>query len=151
MNSELSSLKIDLSLAYSRFTQLAEMLYPDKQIQSGVSGKWSAKDVISHLVGWDKSLCDFITNPDNFNPEPLYDIHAFNAKSVSDRHAQTWEMTMAELQRTFSNLEKAIVSVTPDMKIYARVMSWLSGRIDDYRFHSIQLEEWMERNQETPT
>ena len=150
MNINLCRLTHELSLTYLRFIQLAEILPPEKHNHAGICGHWSPKDVISHLIGWDKSLCDFIKNPDAFDPEPLHDVHAFNAKSVSDRHALTWELTMDELKLTFSELREALEIITPEIKIYERVQSWVSGRVDDYRLHSTQLEDWIEKDQETP-
>jgi hypothetical protein len=144
LNEELSRLKNELSLANRHFIQLAEQVEPAKRGQSGVSGEWSLKDIISHLIGWDSSLCEFIANPDNFDPEPLYDVHVFNAKSVADRHSQTWKHTVDEMRQRFSDLEQALETVTPEKKMFKRVQSWLNGRIEDYHFHTEQLEGWLE-------
>jgi hypothetical protein len=148
VDTDLEGLQIGLSMAYTNFFRVVKQLTPDKRSQAGVSGIWSPKDVLSHLIGWDKSLQEFIADPDGFNPEPLYDTDTFNAKSVSERQRQSWEETIDELQISCLDLQKAITTVTAKMKIYARVSGWLKGRREDYEFHTIQMEEWIEQNGE---
>lgn len=148
MDTGLAELQTELSKAYTNFFRVVTQLEPDKRNQSGVSGHWSPKDVISHLIGWDKSLQAFIVDPDGFNPDPLYDTNTFNAKSVSKRQHQSWEETIAELQSSYMDLQKAITTVTAEMKIYDRVSGWLKGRREDYQFHTSQMEEWIEQNGE---
>jgi len=148
MDIDLAELQTELSITYTNFFRVINQLEPDKRSQAGVSGHWSPKDVISHLIGWDKSLQAFIVDPDEFNPAPLYDTNTFNAKSVSARQHQSWEETIAELQSSYRDLEKAITTVTAEMKIYDRVSGWLKGRREDYQFHTNQMEEWIEQNGE---
>ena len=78
MDIELEGLQTELSTAYTNFFRIIKQLEPDKHSQCGVSGDWSPKDVISHLIGWDKSLQEFIADPDRFNPDPLYDTNTFD-------------------------------------------------------------------------
>ena len=143
MDTNLAKLQMELSVAYTNFFQLIHQLEPSKRSQSGVSGHWSPKDVISHLIGWDKSFQEFIANPDGFNPAPLYDTNKFNAKSVSERQHQSWEETVDELQRSYANLEKRVATVTTEMEIVDRVRNWLEGRREDYEFHTSQMKEWI--------
>jgi len=150
MDIELEGLQTRLSVAYTNFFRVIKQLEPNKRSQPGVSGDWSPKDVISHLIGWDKSLQEFIADPDGFIPGPLYDTNTFNAKSVSERQHQSWEETIDELQSSYINLQKAITTVTAEMKIYGRVSEWLKGRREDYKFHTSQMEEWIEQNGEVP-
>jgi hypothetical protein len=150
MDTDLKGLQMELSMAYTNLLRVIKQLEPDKRSQAGVCGHWSSKDVISHLIGWDKSLQEFIVDPDEFNPEPLYDTNAFNAKSVSERQHQSWEEMIDEWQSSFIDLEKAITTITAEMKIYNRVSEWLKGRTEDYEFHTRQMEEWIEQNGEVP-
>ena len=114
-------------------------------INQVLAGIGRPKDVIAHLVGWDKSLQAFIADSDGFNPEPLYDTNMFNAKSVSERKHQSWEETLDELESSYVDLQKAIATVTAEMKIYDRVRGWLKGRREDYEFHTTQMAEWIEQ------
>lgn len=148
MDTNLKGLQMELSMAYANFLRVIKQLEPEKRSQAGVSGHWTPKDVISHLIGWDKSLQEFITAPDEFDPEPLYDIDTFNAKSVSERQHQSWKETIDELQSSYIDLEKAIITVTAEMQIYERVSGWVKGRREDYEFHTGQVEEWIEQNEE---
>lgn len=125
MDTNLERLQLELSTAYTSFCRVIKQLQPDKRSQPGVSGHWSPKDVVSHLIGWDKSLQEFIADPYRFNPDPLYDINTFNAKSVSERQHQSWDETIDELQGSYKNMQKVITTVTAEMKIYDRVSDWL--------------------------
>lgn len=145
MDTDLERLQTEFSIAYTNFFQVIKQLEPGKRSQPGVSGHWSPKDVISHLIGWDKSLQAFIADPDGFNPDPLYDINMFNAKSVSERQHQSWEETIDELQSSYTDLQKGITTVTAEMQIYDRVSAWLKGRREDYEFHTSQMKKWIEQ------
>ena len=70
----------NLTRAQSDFVQTGNQLDPQKRDQPGVCGEWSPKDMVAHLVGWDKSLLEFITDIDNFSPP--HDIDQFNQHSV---------------------------------------------------------------------
>lgn len=148
MDVSLEKLQTELDKAYRQFSQAITQLDPDKRHQAGVSGAWSAQDVVSHLIGWDQALQAFIADPERFDPTPLYDVHQFNAQSVSDRQQQTWAETMDEWQRSYLALQQALTTVTTGMNIYGRVKDWLKGRRDDYAFHTPQIEAWIEQNRD---
>ena len=141
MDKNINQLLTKLTSAYTNFIQAAHQLDPNKRYQSGVCGEWSPKDVISHLVGWDKSLKALIVSPDDF--EPPYDVHHFNARSVASRKHLNWEEVLDELETNFQDLKQALATVDSDMKIYRRVIEWLPGRKEDYELHTSQLEAWL--------
>ena len=143
MNKEIVRLQTELSAAYVAFIERTNALEPDKRLQAGVSGAWSPKDVIAHLIGWDSAFQTFIANPDEFDPRPLYETHTFNAHSVAAHAQQTWQETVNELESGFANLQTAVSTVTEEMKIVDRVCSWLEGRTTDYVFHTSQLDTWL--------
>ncbi|MEM8535900.1 MAG: maleylpyruvate isomerase N-terminal domain-containing protein [Chloroflexota bacterium] len=131
MNTHLEELHTKLSVAYTDFLQTANQLDVAKRDQSGVCGEWTPREVVAHLTGWDASLCSFITDPEGFDPP--YDAHAFNAQSVAKRQSLAWEAVVDELERNFADLERAIATITPEMKPYQRVCSWMQGRTEDYK------------------
>ncbi len=131
----------DLNRAQSDFVQTANQLEPQKRDQPGVCGEWSPKDVVAHLVGWDQALLVFITDPDHFSPPD--DIDLFNQQSVQLREHFGWSEVIQEMDLNFRNLQQAVVTVHPEMKIYERATSWLAGRAEDYTLHQIQLAAWV--------
>ncbi len=149
MDAKLEKVQAELSTAYAHFFEVATELEPAKRNQPGVYGDWSPNDVISHLVGWDRSVQEFIADPDGFDPP--YDVDAFNAKSVSERQHLSWDESINELQINFRGLQKAISTVTSDMKIYNRVSGWLKGRREDYDVHASQLRDWTQQNGDSST
>ncbi|MFV1981292.1 MAG: hypothetical protein ACC655_09085, partial [Rhodothermia bacterium] len=74
--------QLEFSAAYSAFCGILDQIDAKKYDQPGVCGAWSPKDVVSHLIGWDKSMEEFIANPECFDPVPLMDFDSFNAQSV---------------------------------------------------------------------
>lgn len=130
----------ELTSAFKTLKSITDKLPPARQTESGACGDWSPKEVIDHLIGWDSALADFATEPATFNPEPLYDVHAFNQASVSSRQNQSWAETIAEWDTTMTRLETALSTITPDQRPYPRIVDWLSGRIADYKLHTEQLE-----------
>ncbi len=145
MNPNLAKLQIELTTAYTNYLQAIQALEAEKQLQPGVSGDWSAKDVVSHLIGWDAALHKFITDPENFNPEPLYDVNLFNASSVTPRQAQSWAETVNELQTNFALLQEGLTTLPAEGHVVERVCDWLKGRKADYEFHLEQLNDWLEQ------
>lgn len=132
---------VTLTQAHSNFIQICQQLDPQKYNQPGVCGTWSPKDTVAHLIGWDKSLLQFITDIDNFIPP--YDPDLFNEQSVQQRKQLSWADVMQEMEINFPELQQAIQTVTPEMKIYERVFNWIAGRTEDYVLHSGQLAAWV--------
>ena len=145
MNPTLAALQAKLNAAYTNYLHAIQGLESDKRSQPGVSGAWTAKDIVAHLTGWNAALHEFIIDPENFNPEPLYDVHTFNASSVAKRESQTWQETVHEWQTTFTNLNEALATLLKEGCMYDRVVSWLEGRIADYEFHLEQLNDWLKQ------
>ena len=141
MDITLNELKVQFGLAHTDFIQVANQLDPKQHNQPGVCGEWSPKDVVAHLVGWDKSLKVFIVDIANFDPP--YDVDSFNNLSVKSRKQMSWDEVIEELESNFLDLEQAIVTIEPYMQIYNRVKSWLAGRIEDYMLHRSQIEDWL--------
>jgi len=47
------------------------------------------------------------------------------------------------MKTNFQELKLAVAAVVPEMKSYARVVSWLPGRTADYILHTGQLAAWL--------
>ena len=149
MDTLISKLQVDLSSAYASFLAVVNQLDVDNRRQPGVCGDWSPKDIIAHLIGWDTALQAFISAPDQFDPNPLYDVDAFNANAVAERKQLSWDETIIDLHSSFANLQQAIGTVSAEMVIYDRVAAWLKGRTSDYALHQQQIEVWLRRDDAT--
>ena len=131
----------NLTRAQSDFVQIANQLDPQKRNQPGVCGEWSPKDMVAHLVGWDQSLLTFITDNDKFIPPN--DVEQFNQQSVQSRKHLSWPDIMQEMEVNFRDLQQGVIVVSPEMKIFDRVSSWLAGRTEDYVLHRSHLAAWV--------
>lgn len=143
MDLTLQKRQSELSAAYSAFCQILDRIDDAKHDQAGVCGAWSPQDVVAHLIGWDKSMEEFIADPERFDPTSLLDFDRFNARSVSERAQQSWQETLDELQREHARLHAAIATVSTESKIFDRVCEWLAGRTNDYEHHTAQLRGWI--------
>ena len=143
-NTDIVHLREALSTVQHAFIQALEQLDAERRDVVGVCGNWSAKDVIAHLIGWDAALLSYLDDPLNFNPEPLYACDTFNAQSVSDRQAHTWQQCIDELRSHSIKLEDALSSLIAEAPHYKRVCEWLQGRIEDYEHHCKQVTAWNE-------
>ena len=141
MDEQVNELLKTLKVEHRAFVDVAQALDIGKRTAHGVCGEWSPKDVVAHLVGWDASLKGFIVDIENFVPP--YDVHGFNEQSVAARAEMGWAAVIGELKTNFAELEVTLDTVTPEMRIYPRVVDWLPGRVADYQLHTGQLEKWV--------
>ncbi|MDT3428383.1 hypothetical protein J2Z22_003975 [Paenibacillus forsythiae] len=60
--------------------------YSDDALRKPIVGTWSIQDIISHIMGWDKSFIQTlnqIINNEEVNLEEHHDVQAFNEASVT--------------------------------------------------------------------
>lgn len=127
--------------ARAAFLQVANRVGPEQQTQPGVCGIWSPKQVVDHLIGWDKALLTFITTPDQFVVP--HDVDIFNTNSVADRHFQSWDDSLSELDSVFEALQSAVTQLQPNTPVHGRSCGWLNGRREDYALHTNQFWGWI--------
>ena len=132
-----------LTEAQTEFMQVVDQLEPAQREQAGVCGDWSARQVVAHLIGWDELFVEFIVRPETFIPPQ--DIDQFNQRSVEARRYDSWDQLMRAMTATFDALQRGVVSVSAEMKIYDRVIAWLDGRIEDYALHRTQIAAWLDQ------
>jgi hypothetical protein len=116
--------------------------------RTGVCGNWSPKDVVAHLVAWDKEAAQriqvFLEGPAE---DIEYAIDEFNAKSVAERKHTSWDLLLADLYDAQNLLRSRFELVSrTHLKLDKRFWGWLRGRTNDYEEHTNQLVSWLGRN-----
>lgn len=136
----------ELDVAHQHLMEIAAQLSPELRDKNGVCGEWSPRQVITHLIGWDREAVHFLMlfadgRGDSYDPD--FDINDFNTQSVKSREHLSWNEVMADLGHTHVELQKIIVRLyfkdLPSDNGFGRA---LIGRIEDYQLHARQLAAW---------
>lgn len=77
---------------------LVALVPADERETRPVHGSWTLKELLAHIVGWDRYAVEGIhTGGWPPLPDGVTDIPSFNDHSVASRQAQTWQMIWTEL------------------------------------------------------
>ncbi|MCH9028460.1 MAG: DinB family protein [Bacteroidetes bacterium] len=133
----------NLSTVEEEFIQLIESFNTKVRDQKIDEGSWSAKDVLSHIVGWEvevvKQFKAFLLNPD---VDDNYDIDSFNKNSVEFRKHIPWADIVDELRSAQKELLDFLTSVNQiDIENEKRFIEWIEILVDHYSHHTDQLKQ----------
>jgi len=133
----------NLSSVEEEFIQVIYSLKTTLRDQKIAEGGWSAKDVVSHIVGWEvevvKQFKAFLVNPD---VDDDYDIDSFNEKFVSSRKSRTWDEIIEELEISQKELSALISTLSrKDVNAEDRFSEWVGILVDHYKHHLSQLQK----------
>lgn len=139
-----------VSDAHHDFMDAVIVLDVDLRHEQGVCGEWSPKQVIAHLVGWDRLAVDGLTlyangEGDTFNAN--VDSDEFNAQSVASRASLSWDDLVHDFQTTHQSLQEVIqVLHIKGLKSDGGFGQWMLGRQQDYIYHTGQIKVWLSRD-----
>lgn len=135
----------DYQQAYKDFMLAIQNIKASDRFKGGVCGTWSPKQVIDHLVAWNKeALSDFrkIRAGESINLD--YDDDVFNARAVAERSQLTWEMTLFDIEDARTKLIDFVIRLTAydlaNSKVYG---DWVKGITDDFQLHREQIQLWV--------
>ncbi len=83
-----------------------EGLTEEQASRTMASGKWSIKDVLAHIIGWDEECTRAIQKAIDEEQKPGFldwkkeDMDAFNRKQVQERKQRTFKELVEELKQT---------------------------------------------------
>ena len=134
----------NLSTVEEEFIQLIESFNTKVRDQKIDEGSWSAKDVLSHIVGWEievvKQFKAFLLNPD---VDDNYDIDSFNKFSVECRKHLSWDQIVAELKTAQAELSGFLSKLTQkEMDKEKRFSEWVNVLVNHYIHHAKQLRQF---------
>lgn len=141
---ELSS---ELDMAHHKFMEIANQLDASIREKEGVCGRWSPKDVIAHLIGWDTEIIyalDLFARGDGETYDNQFDIDNFNKQSVNSRKNLTWGNIMNDLSQAHKGLQEIVIILNEkNMESSSGFGQALVGRKNDYEVHTNQFLNWL--------
>jgi hypothetical protein len=134
-----------LSKLQHRFIKVAQQIDESNTNRPGVCGSWSPKEVVAHIIGWDKEVIrQFGLFQDGLEKAIEHDIDEFNRKSVKERSHLSWEETLAELQQAHEQFYQQAKSISSkELSKNEEYKDWVEVQIDHYKHHTKQLEKWV--------
>jgi cobalamin-dependent methionine synthase I len=135
------------------FIALLENIPQDKYSVPESFGKWSLRDVLAHMIGWERLAAErvaIIKQGGLPEPIPFSDADAYNARFVETITIQEKQELIGELENTRSELRNGLASLTEEEftrtagKTVA-VQKWLPHfTFAHEREHMRRIEQWIE-------
>jgi len=137
------NLRERLALASAKFLEAVLKLDPDKREEAGACGRWSAKEIVSHIAGWEWEVSlrfrMFLAAPVGDIP---YDVDSFNERAVASRRHLTWEQVTAELETAQKDLGSVYGKIgADDLVDDNRFRQWTEILIRHYEHHLAYIEQ----------
>ena len=131
-----------LIITEKEFLQFIEKLDEELRDKEIVEGKWSPKDILSHIVGWEVEVINqfkaILTNPD---VDDNYDIDSFNKIAVESRKHLNWDQLVAELKTEQAELISFLSKLTQkETDKEKRFFEWVDVLVNHYIHHTKQLK-----------
>jgi len=147
-----------LKLAYNDFYNCIISL-PDSLLLSEMSG-WSPRDVIAHLIGWNKHMIE-ASSAILHGQTPAYyadapnDYRNINAQMAITFSSRSKEELLAEMESSMQTFRQFIASLQPDELVDSHGVLHHSGRpatiagiieslTQDYQQHTLEIQQWRE-------
>ena len=124
-----------------KFLGVIRSLDPGLSEQKGVCGDWSAKDVLSHIVGWEievvKRFKEFLAgDTDRID----YRTDDFNRQSVESRKHLSWNEVVGQFESAQQESNQILHSITREnILAEKRFLSWTNTLVKHYKHHLSQL------------
>ena len=131
--------------SFDSLIAIAEQYPPDLQTTPGVTGEWSAREVLAHLNGWlveaGRRFPRYAKGTGNIN----YNIDAFNAVSIWLRENKDFEQILDETRKLVAKMV-GMANDLPDVYIERdnRYSEWLVALSKEAHNHGEQLRTFLE-------
>jgi hypothetical protein len=137
----------DLTAAYAGLTE-------DEMLRSGVTGRWSVRDLIAHVTWWEEEALRHLPIVREGKRPPRYSvtyggIDAFNALKTEERR----ELSLTEVLRRRDDVHAQLVAYVRDApaELYARETRFRRRlRLDTYGhypLHAAAIRAWRSARQ----
>ncbi len=123
------------------FNQVIESMNVKIRDKKIANDKWSAKDILAHIVGWEVEVLNqfkaFLTNPD---VDDNYDINSFNKSAVESRKRFSWDQIVTELKSSQTELSSFLSKLSQkEIDEEKRFIEWVDVLVNHYTHHAKQL------------
>ncbi|MEJ2558405.1 MAG: ClbS/DfsB family four-helix bundle protein [Anaerolineae bacterium] len=118
-----------LQRAYDEEQALVARLTEDERSATGSLERWSAKDIVAHLVEWKARTGQRLAATARNEPPPTYDdIDQANAEIFEEHRHQTWADLLKKSQRAHEELVERLRAMPEDDLVDSNRFPWLNGR-----------------------
>lgn len=138
--------KIDeFEQAYETLITVAEQYPEDLKTQAGVTGTWSAREVLAHLCGWLAEAKRRYPRYGRGAGEIKYEIDNFNAVSIRMREGKEYDQILDELRTSVEQLTTMARAITEQKyQRDGRYINWLNILLEEAENHTAQLQAFAE-------
>jgi hypothetical protein len=120
--------------------------------EAGVTGDWSAKDILAHVTIWEEEALKYLPLIAEGGTPPRYaakygGIDTFNAQMLAHRKSLSLSRVLDELNKTHDRLVRYVAGV-PDEQFVRETRFRRRLKLDTYghyAIHARMLEAWRER------
>ncbi len=146
-----------LDTGYTRLQATLSKLTPEQMLEPDVVGFWSVKDVIAHLVFWNRYPVMELQRALEGKPFEFdhSDPDAINARAVAAYEHRSLQETQADFAASFQEVVQAIQALAdedfrPESDLERRLDDSVAGVFSNntwehYALHREQIEAWMNK------
>lgn len=139
-----SELLNSLQEEYQQWGTFIDQVGPARMDQPGVNGDWSMKDIVVHLMGWNRWLVARLQAAQRGEPEPpspwpahLQTDDEINAWIYESNHGRSFREVLEETQQVHQQLMAVMEDLPEDTRIesvHRQGRDYLIVWLDDKRF-----------------
>lgn len=132
-------------VAYASFLDITSRYSDAIQTETGVSGDWSAREVVAHINGWIVEALRRFPRFAKGTGDIKYNIDAFNAVSIWLRDGKDFDQLIDELQQLMIKVSGFVAEIDD---LYtnrdARYGEWLDILTEQAEIHGEELQQFLE-------
>ena len=100
-----------------------------ERIETGKIDKWSAKDIIAHIVYWnDYTVSNILATLRNENPDVRGDFNKINAEVFEVNKNKSWDDIIADLERVHNSAIECVKTIPDEMLVDSNTLPWQEGK-----------------------
>jgi tetratricopeptide (TPR) repeat protein len=100
-----------------------------ERIETGKIDKWSAKDIIAHIVYWnDYTVSNILATLRNENPDVRGDFNKINAEVFEVNKNKLWDVIIADLERVHNSAIECVKTIPDEMLVSTNTLPWQEGK-----------------------
>jgi hypothetical protein len=114
------------------FAELWEGLDEAQFLEPNVEEEWSLKDIIAHVVSWERWMCRNLETAVSGKPAPFpqsdEEVDRMNAEFTTENNAKSLAQVLTEFAETEAMIEAAITAVPEEALLDKDYYDWRGGR-----------------------
>ncbi|MEZ4669385.1 MAG: maleylpyruvate isomerase N-terminal domain-containing protein [Anaerolineae bacterium] len=145
--------------AHRRMTHTLDQLTPVQQVQPDVVGFWSVKDVVAHLVFWNRFAIHEVGSAQagNVYPHPEGTPDEINERAVAEFRHQDWRDVHSLFEQSCRQLIDMVENLADDAFMEGNAIEQIldetihgalaNNTYEHWPIHEAQIRMWMEEQE----